>query len=126
MDYRDGKTELLDLLRFQKKHMREWGTPPGRFLRFYVEGLGLDLDDMALSNIAWCAEADNRYPAAMLNQCYDLHTKRLIEVLQPKVVVLSGHATHRFENQIRDVAPEATTITTLHYAHREGKKREAL
>ena len=126
LKYRDGKIGLLDLLCFQKEHMREWGTPPGRFLRFYVEGIRLDLKDMALSNIAWCAEAHNRYPAAMLNQCYDLYTKRLIAALQPRVVVLSGHGTHRFESQIKKVAPEITIITTLHYAHREGNKREAL
>ena len=123
-EYRDGTVGLSELFEFEKRHMQGWGTPPGRFVRFYIEGLRLDLDEVAFANVAWCAEAKNKYPPAMLNLCFNTHTKRLIQILSPNVIVLSGNKTHRFSQEISMSLPNATVIQTLHYAHRKGRAKE--
>jgi hypothetical protein len=60
--YRDGTKTLAELFSFQAEYMQQWGTPPGRYLRFYCDGIGLTLNDIAMANIAWCADANNTYP----------------------------------------------------------------
>ena len=104
--------------------MQGWGSPPGRFVKFYLEGMHLNLEEVAFANIAWCAEANNQYPSAMLNLCFNRHTKRLIQILSPNVIVLSGSNTYRFSKEIGMSLPHTTLIPTLHYAHRKGKVKE--
>lgn len=58
-DYRDGMMGLSELFAFQRQDIPQWGTPAGRFVRFYMDGMGLELDNIALANIAWCSAAKN-------------------------------------------------------------------
>jgi len=87
-------------------------------------------DKIAFANIAWCAAKcatkNNTYPAKMLNYCFETHTAKLVEILAPNIVILSGSATHKFEPKIRDVLPSSKIeiIKTFHFAHREGEKVE--
>ena len=104
--------------------MPNWGH--GRFRTFYIEGLGLRLDEIAFANIAWCATSGNRYPQLMLTECFDRFTRRLIELLSPTHVLLSGSKTHAFTSKVRAAAPKADVIEMLHYAHREGHDKEKI
>ncbi|SDP81945.1 DUF4268 domain-containing protein [Desulforhopalus singaporensis] len=123
-DYRDGKKSLDELFAFQTEYMQCWGTPPGRYLHYYCDGLGLLLANIAMANIAWCADANNRYPAGMLNECFSRHTEPLIKLLAPSIVILSGGPAHKFTEKIKQVLPGCSVIKTLHYAHREGRHIE--
>lgn len=120
--YKQGEGTLDAVLEHQREDMPEWGR--GRFLRFYLNGLGLDLDSVAFANMAWCATSGNRYPPKMLSRCFEQHTSKLLKVLAPDLVILSGGGTHSFKKRIAEILPQANVIKTLHYAHRKGKAAE--
>lgn len=115
-DYRDGKKNLSELFAFQREHIPQWGSPPGRFKEFYIDGMGLPLDDIVFANIAWCSTAGNKYPRGLLNQCFNLHTGRLIQTICPDVVILSGSKTHHYAAEIKRVLPNCEVLRTRHYA----------
>jgi hypothetical protein len=120
--FRDGEGTLSAVLEHQRADIPNWGR--GRFANFYQNGLGLDLDSVAFANMAWCATSQNRYPPKMLSRCFELHTSKLLKVLAPNVVVLSGDKTHSLKKRIASIQPQAKVIKTLHYAHRRGKAAE--
>ncbi len=122
--YRDGMIGLPELFDFQREYIPQWGTPAGRFVRFYMGGMGLELDSIALANIAWCSDAQNKWPKRMLSQCFQLHTIRLLQIIYPNVVVSSGSATHHYAAEIRRVLPNCRVVKTMHYAHRKGQQKE--
>jgi hypothetical protein len=123
-DYRDGIKSLKNLFTFQEEYIPKWGTPSGRFMKFYIDGMGLKLGEVALTNIAWCADAKNKWPESMLSQCFHLYTSRLIASISPDVIILSGTGTHKYATQIEHLVPGCKLICTLHYAHRKGKDAE--
>jgi len=120
--YAEGKCELADVFAHQKDDIPNWGRK--RFGRFYLEDLGLKLDEVALGNIAWCATDGNVYPRDMMNHCFRHHTAPLIRLLKPDVVILSGSSTHRFASPVREMLPDAEIVETIHYAHRMGKLKQ--
>lgn len=99
----------------------ERGAP---WLTWYRDALALNPNAVAQLNIAWCPTQKNEYPAPMLKHCFATHTSGLLKSLSPDIVLLSGVATHAFESDLRAILPLARVITMLHYAHREGRKRE--
>jgi len=123
-DYRANRVGLSELFKFEKEHMQSWGTPPGKYLAFYTEGLSIKLTETAFANIAWCADSRNQYPKKMLLRCFDNHTRELITLINPQIIILSGHSLHCFEHAIKAISSSAMIIKTLHYAHRGGKKKE--
>ena len=116
--FKNGSASLNDIFEHQIQDMPNWGNK-GRFLKFYEDGLGLNLSDVAFGNIAWCPTRGNEYPSKMLARCFATHTDSLIKILDPDVVLLSGTNTHRFEKDIQK--PNRRIIKTLHYAHRKGR-----
>ncbi len=122
--YRDGRKTCQDLFAFQRQYIPRWGTPPGRFVRFYMDGMGLTLDEVALANIAWCADAKNKWPGSMLSLCFHLHTGRLVAAIRPDVAILSGSGTHKYATEIERLVPRCRAVCTLHYAHRKNRDAE--
>jgi hypothetical protein len=120
--FKDGKSDLGPVFEHYLQTIPRWGRPPGRFWSFYFDGLGLTLNSVALGNIAWCATSDNSYPQHMLERCFEAHTKPLLSVLDPNVVLLSGTTIHRYQRRISDLLPDAVVLPMLHFAHRKGKK----
>jgi hypothetical protein len=102
----------------------QWNDLPnwGRFTSFYSGSLKLQVDDIALANVAWCSTVGDEYPAWMLNRCFNQHTAPLVRLLNPDVILLSGSKLRRFRAALRLVAPSARVILTPHYAHREGSE----
>jgi hypothetical protein len=100
--FREGTLPLQAILNGQRERMEFWGH--GRFKRFYIDGLGLDFDNIAFANVAWCATADNSYPRSMLLRCFAKHTGPLLKVLRPDVVLCSGGPTHPFARLIAEWA----------------------
>ena len=122
--FRSGETGLDDVFGFQRRDFPAWGNPPGRFLNFF-RTFGLDIDRIALANVAWCATNDNHYPRWMLNTCMRRFTGRLIDRLKPDVVMLSGSSVHAYDGEVKHLAPNAHTFRTLHYAHRKAQEEES-
>lgn len=123
--YKRRETGFAAILEFQREHMRVWGRPQGSFLPFYTSSLGLELDALSFINVALCATKENKYPRSMLSRCFEAHTASIACELQPKVVLLSGSATHSFAPDFLRRLPGAQVVPMLHYAHREGGEAEA-
>jgi hypothetical protein len=60
----------------------------------------------------------------MLARCFDLHTRRLLEILSPDVILLSGSRAGSFRPAIQAALSRATVISTPHYAHRRSRHEE--
>jgi hypothetical protein len=120
-----GTGTLRAVLDHQADDMPNWGRVQGRYTDFYFRGLCLAQDATAMANIAWCATAGDKYPGWMLRNCMARHTSRLIALLEPDIVLLSGSNTHHFRPVIEQLRPAASVVTMLHYAHRESPQREA-
>ena len=120
--FQSDHESLEDLFLAQRRHMPHWSS--GKLMRF-IEQHGLQVDDLALVNIAWCATESNKYPNCMLNKCYRLHTSEWIEVLDPNTIILSGTASHKFEEEMATLIPHACVLTTYHYAHRPSHAAKA-
>jgi len=118
--FRDGAVGLDDIFKFQKEGMKFWGRPQGRFLGYYCGKLGLDLDEIAFANVAWCATGGNKYPKRMLDRCFNKHTARLLDILEPGVVLASGATTRSYAAVLAGI----TVIKLMHHAHRKGKAAE--
>ena len=123
--YKRREIGFFAVLNFQREHMPAWGRPQGRFLPFYTNVLGLELDALSFMNIALCATKENKYPRSMLGRCFEAHTGSIAWELQPNVVLLSGSATHLFAADFSSRLPDAQIVPMLHYAHREGGEIEA-
>lgn len=108
------------VMQHQLNDMPNWGR--GRFWKYFfdqplVGGLGLDPQKIALTNIAWCPTAGNLYPSKMLATCFERHTRELLNLLAPDVVLLCGSNTHPFASLM---PRNSEVFSLLHYAHREG------
>jgi len=123
-EFRAGVRKLDTILAGQRQVMPSWGRPAGRFGEFYVRGLGLNINEIAFVNVAWCATRGNKYPQTVLGRCFQLHTSELLRLLAPDVILACGRQTHRFAGAIAALMPEVSVIRTLHYAHREGRRAE--
>lgn len=121
-EFEAGTETLEAVFRHQADDMKNWGRR--RFEPFYFGALGLVRDEIALANIAWCSTQGNQYPQAMLEKCFGLHTGRLLTLLEPDVVILSGVAAGRFSPKVQECVPAAQIVSTLHYAHRLGREAE--
>lgn len=117
-----GKKVLREVFDQQSEDMRNWGR--GRFIAFYTIRLGLVWEQIAMANIAWCATRGNSYPRLVLDRCFSKHTSRLLQLLAPDIVLLSGSATHRYCAALAEVIPGANIIPMMHFAHREGRIAE--
>jgi len=113
MDYRNEEASLDDVFTEQRKHIPAW-----RSLLSFLGQHGLDVDSIALLNIAWCASKDNKYPKEMLSRCWDRHTSLWLAELAADIVILSGSPAHRFETQVNSLLPSSRVFKTFHYAHR--------
>ncbi len=112
MAYRDGEASLDDVLTEHRGHLSSWNN-----LLSFLDKHGLDVDSIALVNIAWCASKGNKYPKKMLSRCWDRHTSSWLAALAPDIVYLSGSAAHPFEARIHSLLPASRVFTTFHYAH---------
>jgi hypothetical protein len=117
--FRDGSGSLEKIFEHQRRDMPRWGK--GRFLPFYIGRLGLPLNELAFANVAWCSTSGNKYPAQMLNDCFSRHTAKLLTVLKPDVVVLSGVRIYKFSDKIEKLLPGVQMRRAYHYANRRGK-----
>lgn len=119
--YRNRANGIHEVFEHQRRDLWNWG----RFIAFYIEGFGLELDTIAMANIAWCGTRDNKYPKRMRNACFERHSARLLRIISPDLVVLSGAATHEFAAKVRAQVPQARLVCVLHFAHRKGLAAEA-
>jgi uracil-DNA glycosylase len=112
--YRDGKTDIQPVFDHQRRDMEHWGD----LHSFYMQGFGLEFNEIAFVNVAWCGEDSNKPSRAMLNHCFDRFSGTLLRLLNPHVFILGGRSAQRFESRLRSMFPRAEITSVLHYAHR--------
>ncbi|MDB4529127.1 hypothetical protein N9193_04410 [Pseudomonadales bacterium] len=117
-----GAIDLHEVFDCQKRHMPHWGR--GKLVRF-IQAHGLDLEEIAIVNIAWCSTLGNQYPKAMLSHCFEKHTLAWIKELDPNKVILSGTNTHGFSDVIQRSIPKVEIYPGYHYAHRPNTAARA-
>src|SRR5215831_8436955 len=64
-NFAKGGGTLAAIFEHERADMPNWGIRQGRFMKFYLDGLNLELDEVAFANVAWCSTAGNRYPPDM-------------------------------------------------------------
>ena len=116
--YRSRLGTIAEVFEHQRQQIPHWG----QFQAFYLRGFGLALPDIALANVAWCAERDDKYPACMLRECFRQHTDPLLRVLKPHLILLGGSNLETFIDRIEAACPEAQIEPVLHYSHRKGRE----
>jgi hypothetical protein len=114
--YRARAGTIAEVFEHQRREIPRWG----QFQALYLDGFGLTLPDIALANIAWCAERDDKYPSGMLRECFRQHTDPLLRVLKPHLILLGGSNLETFIDRIEAACPEAKIEPVLHYSHRKG------
>jgi len=89
--------------------------------------LELETAQIVVGNIALCATEHNKYPKWMLQHCWKTHSSQMLEVLQPKVIVLMGSEavmqSFKFALSASTIHPRV--VRMAHFAHREGNAFEA-
>jgi hypothetical protein len=114
--YRSRQGTIAEVFEHQRREIPGWG----QFQAFYLDGFGLTLPDIALANVAWCAEQDNNYPSGMLRECFRQHTDPLLRVLKPHLILLGSSDLAFFIDRIETACPGAQIVPVLHYSHRKG------
>lgn len=122
-NYSKGKTSLSDVFAAQRLDMEHWGVGR-RFLNYFENSLGLNIEEIGFLNLAWCATKTNRYPMAMLRNCFHSYGVGMLKGLNPHFVILCGSVVQGFAKEITAVAPSCRIINALHYAHRKGADKE--
>ncbi len=91
-----------------------------------VRSLGLQIESLLIGNIALCATASNRYPKAMLRNCWSRHTEGFLKHYAPGVLVIMGAegTVGEFLRAARVALPSLRAVRIAHYAHREGVAHE--
>src|SRR3546814_5846420 len=74
-----------------------------------------------------CATTGNKYPKAMLRNCWSRHVERMLKHYSPGTLVLMGAegTVGEFLRKAQSVLPSMHAVRIAHYAHREGKAYEA-
>ena len=106
-----GETTIEPFFADQRRKLPTWND--GR-LQGFLDQVGLDLDQIALANIALCSVDANQYEP-LLRPCFQRHTRRVFGLLKPDVVILAGVGAHRFGTLIRRDTG-ARVIKTYHFA----------
>ena len=114
--YSDNKTDIQPVFSQQFGDMQNWN----KLLSFYIYGFGLDLQEIALANVAWCGSKGDQHPSWMLNNCFERHTKELPGLLKPELVILGGRDAAGFRARIRGSFSSIQIEAVLHFAHRKG------
>lgn len=109
----DSFQELNSDIKKQMKYI--WGRSPGEFVGT-IERHGVRFEDVCVLNLAQCAIPNDKYTKKMLTTCYDLNTKKLIEILNPKYVVAQGRQVYKFLSKKLD--EKFTLIEGVHQSSR--------
>jgi hypothetical protein len=116
-EFRQGNIALDTILEDQRN---------AGWARFYIDGLRLNIDDVAFANVAWCATKGNRYPRTVLDRCFTRHAERALALLSPDVVLVAGRKAQGFLQTISHLPRTPTVIRILHHAHRKGRLVEQI
>ncbi len=119
----DDYDQVRDYFRTRREEELNGMTSAKPVFSWYESVFGLVFEDIAQINMAWCASVGNNYQK-MLQPCFERHTGRLLQALEPHAVLLSGTNVHKFDRPIQQLLPDVRVRKTLHYANRKSRADE--
>ena len=118
-DFFTGKKQFFHVNDYFRGAMRRWGG--GKYLRVIEHHMNLDLNKIALMNIALCPMVDSNnkdtYPSSALEECFNKYTLEIMKELEPSYLVLCGSSIHHFKQRIEDHLG-CKVLLAPHYASR--------
>ena len=125
--FQNDQSSWIELMNFIEEDMPNWGKG-NKYMRLYFDCLGLKPNKSAFLNIMLCSakrknsrgELKNYYSQRTMQNCFNLHTKQLLESLDPDIVILSGKFVHEFaeRNNFSELFPSIVFKLLGHYAAR--------
>ena len=119
--YRSRLGTIAEVFEHQRRQIPRWG----QFQAFYLHGFGLALADIALANVAWCAERDDKYRSGMLRECFRQHTDPLLRVLKPHLILLGGATCKPSLTELKQLALKRKSSRCCTTATARGMRRRA-
>jgi len=113
-----GQSSWKDVMNFIDTDMKNWGE--GRYKKFYFDLMNLPIDEVAMINMMLCSATEfgkqkNYYNENTLRNCFNKHTRELIQALNPDVCILSGTILHKYSKFIREFLPHCKFKKTYHF-----------
>ena len=125
--FQNDQLSWIELMKFLEKDMPNWGVG-NKYMRLYFDYLGLKPNKSAFLNIMLCSAKKknsrgqflNYYSQRTMQNCFNLHTKKILEALDPNIVILSGKFVHEFaeRNNFSELFPSIVFKFLGHYAAR--------
>ncbi len=96
--YRNGCYDTVQNYLHGRYFDQKSGDEKTKSLVWYEDIFGVNFEEIALVNMAWCATyndliasgSDKELLHFMLKTCFENHTRSLVEALEPDAVILSG------------------------------------
>lgn len=103
----------------------------GNFDEVYKERMELDLDFSAFLNIGLCSGFNAEISAAKtkdhLKHCFNMHSRKILEYLQPQVLILSGAIVRDiYYEEVRDGDQESKNLIEKNFISNEFFDGEAI
>ena len=125
--FHEGTVSWEEVMLFILKDMPNWGQG-SKYIKLYFEHLKLPIKEIAFLNVMLCSankldprgEPKNYYGQQTMSQCFQLHTKGIMEALDPDICILSGTAVWEFarRNNLESFFPNCEFKYIGHYAAR--------
>lgn len=99
-----------------------WGWPPGKYAKT-IESHGIELNSIAVVNLAQCSVRNNAYSKRLLNKCWESRTSSLLEILKPGVVVAQSKIVFDFL-KTKHLPNNPKILEGVHHASRSSTKKK--
>ena len=98
--FQNDQSSWIELMNFIEEDMPNWGKG-NKYMRLYFDCLGLKPNKSAFLNIMLCSakrknsrgELKNYYSQRTMQNCFNLHTKQLLESLERRQTTTETEAT---------------------------------
>jgi len=105
---------------YNKALKEVWGWPPGKYSNT-IDKHGISIDEVALTNLIQCPVPKDKYTKRYFSNCWELHTKKIIGTLKPRIIVAQGKTSFNFL-QKQDLDTKVTLIEGNHHASRQSNE----
>jgi len=105
---------------YSKAVCQVWGWPPGKY-GTTIKKHDASINEIALINIAQCPVPKDKYTKMHFSNCWQLHTKRLIETLKPRLIIAQGKASFNFLRK-QNLTCSIILVEGNHHASRQSNE----
>ena len=120
----EASAETYEYMReaFMESMSKVWGWPPGKYGKT-IEAHGVELNDIAVMNIAQCPAPTDSYKSKQLQRCWNKWGYQQLEILQPSLIVAQGKQAYNFLMET-GLPSQIQVVEGMHHADRRSRKRK--